>query len=69
MEMLLTGDAISAQEALQYGLVNRIYKEEEIYAKVLEFASKIVQTPPQIVALGKQRLYHNTHPLRKEGFL
>lgn len=50
--MLLTGEPITAQEALTYGLVNRVVKEEELEQKTLELAEKIAITPSSIIALG-----------------
>lgn len=40
-EMILTGDMINAEEALSYGLVNRVYPAEELLKGALEIANKI----------------------------
>jgi enoyl-CoA hydratase/carnithine racemase len=57
MEMLLLGEPISALEAQQYGLVNRVVKEADLEMKTLEMLNKIIVTPPEIVALGKRAFY------------
>lgn len=57
MEMLLTGDFISAQTALQYGLVNRVVPAAELDASVDELAKKVASKSPAAVALGKELFY------------
>jgi enoyl-CoA hydratase/carnithine racemase len=58
MEMLLTGDAISASEAMTYGLVNRVVKDkEQLESETLKLAEKIISSPPNIIALGKKAFY------------
>ncbi|MFC2135053.1 enoyl-CoA hydratase/isomerase family protein [Bacteroidota bacterium] len=42
MEYILTGDMISAEDALRIGLVNAVYPPEELLAKAGELAAKIV---------------------------
>ena len=57
MEMLLTGDAISAQEALQAGLVSRVVPAAELAGTVRELAAKIAAQSPYVVALGKRAFW------------
>jgi enoyl-CoA hydratase len=42
LEMILTGDMVSADEALRIGLVNKIYPQTELLDKTIEMANKIV---------------------------
>lgn len=49
-ELLLTADMISANEALQLGLVNYVVKQEELAGKCMEIANKIKQQAPVAVA-------------------
>lgn len=57
MEMLLTGDFISASTALQYGLVNRVVSAAELPGASRELAAKIVAKSPLSIGLGKEMFY------------
>jgi enoyl-CoA hydratase/carnithine racemase len=57
MEMLLTGEFVSAEEALQYGLVNRVVPAEELEAEARALADKISEASPLVVGVGKQAFY------------
>jgi enoyl-CoA hydratase/carnithine racemase len=57
MEMLLTGEPISAQRALEWGLVNRVVPLEQLDAAVLELAMTLAAKPPATVAAGKRAFY------------
>ncbi len=57
MEMLLTGDFISAQEALAEGLVNKVVPAEELEAETRALADKIAEASPLVVGVGKQAFY------------
>jgi enoyl-CoA hydratase len=50
VEMLLTGDAIDAQTALQHGLVNHVVTLEELLPKCREIVTKISTKSPVAVA-------------------
>jgi enoyl-CoA hydratase len=53
MELALTGDSITAEEALGYGLVNRVTEPGEALAGALEVAGRIAQNGPLAVAATK----------------
>jgi enoyl-CoA hydratase/carnithine racemase len=57
MEMLLTGEPISAQEALTFGLVNRLTSPEALAAETRALADKIAAASAFVVGLGKQAFY------------
>jgi enoyl-CoA hydratase/carnithine racemase len=57
MEILLTGDFISAEEALAEGLVNRVVPAEELDAETQKLADKISEASPLVVGVGKQAFY------------
>lgn len=57
LEMLLTGEPISAQEALQYGLVNRVVPAERLAEETRALAERIVAASPFVVGIGKQAFY------------
>lgn len=52
MELILTADMITAEEALRIGLVNKVYPKEDLMAKVFELAEKIVSKGQQSVRLA-----------------
>jgi enoyl-CoA hydratase/carnithine racemase len=56
-EMLVTGQFISAHEALQKGLVNRVVAPEQLDAEVEALVASIVAKPRVAVALGKSLFY------------
>jgi enoyl-CoA hydratase/carnithine racemase len=53
MEMLLTGELISAAEAHRIGLVNRVVPDDELDHAVASLADLIASKPPETVAIGK----------------
>ena len=57
MEMLLTGDFISAGEAKAEGLVNRVVPAEELGGTARELADRIAEASPFVVGLGKGAFY------------
>jgi enoyl-CoA hydratase/carnithine racemase len=57
MEMLLTGDPIGAQQAMQWGLVNKVVPADQLGAVTAELAMKLAAKPPATVAAGKRAFY------------
>ncbi len=57
MQMLLTGQPISAQEALSAGLVNIVVSAEELAATTRALADGITAASGAVVGLGKQAFY------------
>ncbi len=57
MEMLLTGDLISAQRAREIGLINRVVPENALDDAVLSLAHQIAAKSPLTVAIGKEAFY------------
>ncbi|HYM49339.1 MAG TPA: enoyl-CoA hydratase/isomerase family protein [Candidatus Limnocylindrales bacterium] len=55
-ELLFTGDAIDAEEALRCGLVNRVVEPERLEAAVDELVRKIAPTPLPVLRLTKLAL-------------
>ena len=58
-EILLSGENITAAEALRIGLVNRLYPPAELLGEAKKLAHKIASRAPLAVAKTKQSL-HNT---------
>jgi enoyl-CoA hydratase/carnithine racemase len=57
LEMLLTGAPISAQTALDWGLVNRVVPASELDAAVDAFVAAIARSSPLTVGIGKEAFY------------
>jgi enoyl-CoA hydratase/carnithine racemase len=57
MEMLLTGEPISAQRALEWGLVNKVVAADALDAETLALARTIAAKPPATTAAGKRAFY------------
>ena len=57
LEMLLTGEPISAATALEWGLVNRVVPARELDAAVDELVAAISRSSPLTVAIGKEAFY------------
>lgn len=57
MEMLLLGDMLPAQDAAQYGLVNRVVPPGTAMAEALKLGSMIASKPPATLAIGKEAFY------------
>lgn len=57
MEMLLTGDPISAAEAERHGLVNRVVPADKLEAETLALARRIEVHSATVLASGKAAFY------------
>ena len=57
LEMLLTGDFIDADTALEWGLVNRVVPAEQLEDAVTELVEKIRRSSPLTVGIGKEAFY------------
>jgi enoyl-CoA hydratase/carnithine racemase len=57
MEMLLTGEPISARDAQRIGLVNRVVPREQLSAETLKLARQIAAASPYTMGLGKKAFY------------
>ena len=57
MQMLLTGDPISAKYAKEIGLINDHFSKSKINKEVLRVAKKISSKSNLIIKIGKQAFY------------
>jgi enoyl-CoA hydratase/carnithine racemase len=57
LEMLLTGRMISAHEAEQYGLINRVVPPDQLAEETKALAEKIAQASPVTLRIGKEAFY------------
>jgi enoyl-CoA hydratase/carnithine racemase len=57
MEMLLTGDLVSADDAFRMGLVNRVVAPGQERDEALAFARKVAAKSSHVVKIGKEAFY------------
>ncbi|MBV8636977.1 MAG: enoyl-CoA hydratase [Candidatus Eremiobacteraeota bacterium] len=57
MQMLLTGEMINAETALEWGLVNRVVAPDDLRTATLALAAKIAEASGEIVGIGKSAFY------------
>jgi enoyl-CoA hydratase/carnithine racemase len=68
LELLLTGDPISAQDALQNGLINRVVAPEDLEAETRALATKIAGASSFVVGLGKAAFYRQLDLPQAEAY-
>lgn len=68
MEMLLTGEAISAGDAAKYGLINRAVPASEVLGEALGFARAIASKSKATVAFGKAAFYRQLEMPLEEAY-
>jgi enoyl-CoA hydratase/carnithine racemase len=68
LEMLFTGEFISAQEALQFGLVNRVVPTEELDETVKKLAEHICQFSRTVLGVGKEAFYRQIEMSERLAF-
>ncbi len=57
MEMLLLGETLSATQAAQFGLINRVVPADRLHCEAIEVARKIASKSMATVATGKAAFY------------
>jgi enoyl-CoA hydratase/carnithine racemase len=57
LEMLLTGRAIDAQTAADWGLINKVVDSSRLREESLALAKEIVSASPLTVGVGKEAFY------------
>ena len=57
MEMLLTGDAIDADTAVAFGLINRVVADDALASETMGLATQIAAKSPLAIAIGKRAFY------------
>ncbi|MSQ48208.1 MAG: enoyl-CoA hydratase/isomerase family protein [Deltaproteobacteria bacterium] len=67
LEILLTGDPISAQRAYEIGFVNHVVPAAQLMTKALALAETIAENAPLTVAAAKEMVYLATDTGRMAG--
>ena len=68
MEMLLTGTPISAKEALEFGLINRVVTPEKLEEEVMTLARQISAKSSRTLAVGKPAFYRQIEMDRPSAY-
>jgi enoyl-CoA hydratase len=66
-ELILTGEMISAEEALRVGLVNRVVESGELLAMAEAIAKKIIANAPLAVKYALEAVEHGMEMPQEEG--
>jgi enoyl-CoA hydratase/carnithine racemase len=56
-EMMLLGERITAEQAVEYGLANKVVAEDEFDASVADWAGKLASKSPVLMRLGHDAIY------------
>ncbi|MEX2160433.1 MAG: enoyl-CoA hydratase-related protein [Anaerolineales bacterium] len=67
MELVLTGEPISAAEARAAGLVNRVVADDQVLEEAVKLAALIAERPPVAVRLARKALRHGIERTLLEG--
>ena len=68
MEMLLTGEMISAEDAARIGLINRVVATGHERAEALKLAEKIAAKSTVVVKIGKEAFYRQAEMPLAEAY-
>ena len=68
MEMLLTGQPVSASEALESGLVNRVVSADRLEEETMALAEKVASAPMSAVSIGKSAFYRQMAMDRPQAY-
>ncbi len=68
LEMLLTGESIGPQEALQMGLVNRVVPRAQLAETLRAFVQRIAEQSAPVVSMLKQVVFEGTWRPFDEAF-
>jgi len=68
MRMLLTGDMISAEQALSYGLLSHVAAEGALEQDVMAIARQIASKSPLTLAIGKEAFYRQSEMPTAEAY-
>lgn len=68
MEMLLLGEMLSAKEAVDFGLVNRVVPAGDVMSTAIGLARAIASKSPATVAVGKEAFYRQIEQPLAEAY-
>ncbi|MEZ5776541.1 MAG: enoyl-CoA hydratase [Hyphomicrobiaceae bacterium] len=68
LEMLLLGEMMTALQAAEFGLVNRVVPADRVLAEALAMAKIIADKSPFTVQVGKEAFYAQLETTREEAY-
>ena len=68
MEMLLLGDMVSASEARELGLVNRVVEADETVNAAVELGRRIAEKPKATLKIGKEAFYRQLEMTLEDAY-
>ncbi|MGC1403887.1 MAG: enoyl-CoA hydratase-related protein [Thermodesulfobacteriota bacterium] len=68
LEMLFTGNFISAQKALEWGLVNRVVPDEKLEEETWKLAREIAQYSLKVLGISKQHFYQQIEMPERQAY-
>lgn len=57
MELMLTGDSMTGEQAAECGFANRSFAPEELESQVLEIAQRVAQVPAEVQQFNKRSVH------------
>lgn len=57
MEMLLTGHKVEAEQALQWGLINKVVEDDDLDAAIGDLTANLISKSPLTLSIGKEAFY------------
>jgi enoyl-CoA hydratase len=67
MEMVLNNRTLTASEALQYGLINRVVPVERYLEEAINLAKEVAERAPLALRMGKEAVNHAFESFLSEG--
>jgi enoyl-CoA hydratase len=67
LELILTGERVTAEEALAMGLVNRVVAPDDLMPTAEAIARKIAEKAPLAIALAKRAVYEGLEVSPRAG--
>jgi 2-(1,2-epoxy-1,2-dihydrophenyl)acetyl-CoA isomerase len=61
MELSLTGEKLSAEQALEWGMVNRVCEDGELMAEAMKLASDLAEGPTVALGLIRKAYWESVH--------
>jgi enoyl-CoA hydratase/carnithine racemase len=68
LEMLFTGNFISARQAMEWGLVNRVVPDDQLEAETWKLAKEIAQYSLKVLGISKQHFYQQIELPERQAY-